>query len=127
MSLLEKDKFSYSNKETLDYLLTMQRRIQAVYPGSSLKDEMSHMLMRLPVELHAIIKPSMREVTDISEFISICEEVTDSSWGRKTAFTRTVNFHKRDDEPVKDRRTFEKKKPLSVPLHGSSNDLKPKK
>ena len=87
---------------------------------------MSHMLMRLLVELHALIKPSMREVTDISELISICEEVIDSRWGRKTAFTRTVSFHKRDDEPVKDRRTFEKRKPLSVPLHGSSNDLKPK-
>lgn len=73
LNLLEEDKFSYSNTNTLEFLLTMYSRIQAVYPGSNEEDKISHMLMMFPAELLAVIKNSISDVYDISYFISTCE------------------------------------------------------
>ena len=84
------------------------------------------MMMRLPVELHTDINNSTKEVDDISGFISCCEEIIDSSWGRETALSRPVNSYRKDEEPPRDKGPFERRKPLSVPFHGSSADFKPK-
>ena len=86
LAQLEKERFSYSNQNVLEFLLTLQRRIMICYPGTGMKDQISHMLMRLPSELEATIKMSSKDVTDISEFISICEEIIVNSWGMKNAF-----------------------------------------
>lgn len=64
--------------------------------------------MRLPVELTALIKLSVKEVADISEFITVCEEIIDCSWGRKNSLTRTKSFCRRDDEPAKERKTLKR-------------------
>lgn len=126
LSLLEKEKFSYTNGDTLGFLLNMLRSIQAVYPGNSLEGQMNHILIRLPVELHTSIRNSVKDVVDISEFITIVEEVIDNSWGKQNSLTRTFAPYKRNEEPHNTRKFPEKKKPVSVPLHGSSNDAKPR-
>ena len=90
LAQLEKERFSYSNQDTLEYLLTVHRRIMSFYPGTGMKDQISHILMRLPSELEATIKMMSKDVTDISEFISIGEEVIVNSWGMKN--TPRPNF-----------------------------------
>ena len=124
--LLEKEKYSYAVKDTLEFLLTLHRRIQAIYPDSSREEQIHHMLMRLPNELHAVIKTSCRDVTDISEFIALCEEILDASWGRKNALVRIENSYEKTNDRNSNKRILERKKPVTVPLHGSSHDLKPK-
>ena len=126
LALRDKEKFSYANSDTLVFLLQMHKRIQAVYPEGGIEDQKSHMIMRLPVEVQTAIKTSARGVTDISEFISICEEVINNSWAKVNSTTRRYIPHRNDVENQPSKRPFEKKKPVTVPLHRSSNDHKPK-
>ena len=112
---MEKDKFSYANKDTLEFLLTLHRRIQAVYPGSTNEDQINHMLMRLPEELHAVIKTSTTNVTDISEFITVCEEIINTSWGRKNALNRLHNPYRQNEDRENSKKLPEKKENLDCP------------
>ena len=131
LALLERERFTYSCKDILEFLLKLLRRIQAVYPESRVEDQISHVLMRLPTELHATIRNSSRGVTDISEFLSICEDILESSWGRKNATAKpsyaSYGKFRSEDTPiaVKKPSFHEKNKALTVPLHGSSRDGKP--
>ena len=126
LTQLEKERFSYSNQDVLEFLLTLHRRIMSCYPGTGMKDQISHMLMRLPSGLEATIQMSSKDVKDISEFISICEEIIVNSWGMKNAFRYNSSSNEKTPEAPQGRRPFEKKKPIVVPLVGSSNDRKPK-
>ncbi len=46
---------------------------------------MNQILMRLPSELHATIRLSTAGIQDVSSFISICEEIIDSSREKKSS------------------------------------------
>ena len=84
------------------------------------------MLMMLPSELEATIKMSSKDVTDISEFFSICEEIIVNSWGMKNASRNNLSSNEKRPEVHQGRKPFEKRKPIVVPLVGSTNDKKPK-
>ena len=96
------------------------------YPGTGMKDKISHMLMRRPSELEATIKKSSKDVTDISEFISICEEVIVNSWGIKNTPRANFPSQEKKNEMHQGKKSFDKRRPIVVPLVGSSNDSKPK-
>ena len=65
-----------------------KEKIKAVYPEGDIEDQMNHMITRLPCEVQTAIKTSSRGVTDIFEFISICEEVINNIWGKINSQTR---------------------------------------
>ena len=90
---------------------------------------MTQILMRLPSELHATIRIASRGVNDVSEFISICEEIIDSSLQKKNAWkTNYSSSYRRDEQPQKTGKdnSQERKRSLTVPLQSSSKDLNPK-
>ncbi|KAG0139534.1 hypothetical protein CROQUDRAFT_137104 [Cronartium quercuum f. sp. fusiforme G11] len=73
---------------------------------------------------------STTHVTEMSEFLSVCEEIITNCFAYKNAQNHTLKkqtWPKPSPELEKKKpSTTERAKPTTIPLHGSSKDLKPK-
>jgi hypothetical protein len=125
--LLEQMKFSYRDQDILKYLTDLHRKLESLYPKQHIEDVKEHILMRLPMEVQDTISVTARDVTEISEYLVICERVL-SNQQRKTSRYMDTNNRRtwRDEKPStstykKDDSTGDKKR-LTIPLQSDSKE-----
>ncbi|RYE20218.1 MAG: hypothetical protein EOP45_11405 [Sphingobacteriaceae bacterium] len=125
--LLEQMTFCYEDQDILKYLTDLHRKLESLYPQQSIEDIKEHILMRLPTEVQDTISVSSRDVTEISEYLVICERVL-SNQKRMTSRYTDTNTRRvwRDDSPAtithQNNLVTSEKRQAAIPIKGDSKD-----
>lgn len=116
--LLEKMRFIFGNTDITEFLTSLYRKIESIYPDLCLEDKMGYVLVRLPDEVQEQITTATRGTDDMSKFLSTCQRIILKSAAQKDALKISryskQTWGQKDDTLKTDKKPFMSDKEKAV-------------